>query len=273
MATIKEINENLKFIYTLKEIILTYQEVANFKIKQIREKVLKNRKFFQELLKTYNIVASFYKKKKTIEKKEAIAVFLSADQTFYGSLILDVWQKTKTFLSERKIKLGVIGKVGKMLVSESKSIEDFYYFDLDVENIEKEKLLKIVNFLKNYQTIFVFHGKYESLGKQIAVREEIGKKLFLEEKVEESEKYIFEPSPAEIINFFEKEIIGTFFHQALLEHQLSLNAARLMAMYKAGEKAKNEEKKLMMIKNKLKNEKNNKKIIELFFQQTWQREQ
>jgi F-type H+-transporting ATPase subunit gamma len=262
MPTIKEINENLRFISALKEIVLAYQEIANFKINQIRQKVLKNRQFFQELLKTYEIVARLYKKEMS-EKKEEITVFLSAHQPFYGNLILEIWQKVKNFLSEKRRKLVVVGKVGKMMVEESGEFQDFYYFDLDVENIEKEKLSQIVNFLKNYQTIFVFHGKYETITKQIAVREEIGEKLFLEKTEKEEEKYIFEPSLAEIINFFEKEIVGSLFHQTLLEHQLSLNASRVISMYQAGEKAKNEEKKLMRIKNKLKTENINKKILEI----------
>ena len=46
MATLKEIKENLEMIATIKNIASTYQEIANLRMQQIREKVLKNREFF-----------------------------------------------------------------------------------------------------------------------------------------------------------------------------------------------------------------------------------
>jgi len=272
MPTLKEVNENLKIISTLKEIVLAYQEIANLKIRETRELVLKNREFFQELLKTYQTVAQIYgtsEKKGQKERKEKIAVFLSANQPFYGSLILEIWKEAQSFLFENRMELLVIGRIGKILAQESKLVEKFFYFDLNIERIEKGELAKIVDFLKNYQTIFVFHGKYETLLKQIPVREEIGKKLFTKEEKLEKESYIFEPSPEAILDFFEKEIIGTLFHHTLLEHQLALNGARAMAMYEAGEKAKTQEKKLILMKNRLKKEIINKKIIEMFSLRTW----
>jgi len=88
--------------------------------------------------------------------------------------------------------------------------------------------------------------------------------LPFEEKKGEIKKYLFEPSPEAVLEFFESEIIISLFNQCLLEHQLARYASRTIAMYRARENAKDLRKKLETIKNKLVREKSNKEQIELF---------
>jgi F0F1-type ATP synthase gamma subunit len=58
--------------------------------------------------------------------------------------------------------------------------------------------------------------------------------------------------------------MSAFFNQAILEHQLSRYATRMIAMYQASEKAKERKRKLEIEKKKLERQLFNKKQIELF---------
>jgi F-type H+-transporting ATPase subunit gamma len=276
MPTLKEIKENLEMISIIKNIASTYQEIANLRMKQIREKVLKNRELFRELFNTYQRIKSDYLsslKKGRIRKekisfrrpkKEKVIVFSSANQFFYGALILDTWKEVQKYLEKNKADLAVVGRIGKYLAEGSGFGHKMFYFELNDVKPEEARIGKILEFIKNYKKIIVFHGRYEKVLSQKPVMNEISGKLPFEEKFEKVHPYLFEPSPEAVLEFFETEIIAALFNQTILEHQLARYASRVMAMYQATENAKNSRQKLSIVENKLKRQKLNKKQIELF---------
>lgn len=276
MATLKETKENLEMIATIKNIASTYQEIANLRMQQIREKVLKNREFFTELLSTYQKIKTAYLfslKKGWIKKekisfrqpeKEKTVVFLSANQFFYGSLILDIWKKTREYLKKGEADLIVVGRTGKYLAENEGLGHKIFYFEIDDVSPKQMEIEKIIEFLKKYKKVIVFHGKYEKALSQIPAISEISGELPFEKKIQNAKNYLFEPSPEAILEFFETEIIAVLFNQTVLEHQLSRYASRVMAMYQTTENAKKLNQKLETFENKLKRQKLNKKQIELF---------
>lgn len=274
MPSLKEIRKNLEVISIIKGVVVAYQEIANLRMRQIKENVLKNREFSQELLKTYQRLKSVYfssLEKVGVKKvffrraeKEKVVVFLSANKFFYGTLILDIWKEVQKFLEREKTDLVVIGRVGKYLAEKARLGFNMFYFELDDSSPEKERISEILEFIKNYQRIIVFHGKYERGLVQKPVMSEISGGLPPEKKEGKVEGYLFEPSPEAILEFFETEIIGVLFNIAILEHQLARYAARVMAMHEASERVKNLEKRWEIIEKKLKREIINKRQIELF---------
>jgi F-type H+-transporting ATPase subunit gamma len=262
MPVFKKIEQNIKTISYIETIARIYQEVANIRMNQIREMVLRNREFIEELLKVYRLVRGQYPGKKKVLKKKRILVFLSSNERFYGSLILDIWKEVEKFLKEKDGDLAVVGRMGKYLVERSDLKLNFFYFDLDDEKPELEKIKEIVDFLKGYEEILVFHGKFKTVLNQRVEITNIGGREVGKEKVEKS--YLFEPSPEEVSRFFEEELLFSFFNQVLWDHQLSRYATRMVAMYRAQENAKKVKKNLEMEKEKLKREIYNKKQIEQF---------
>ena len=276
MSTFKEIEENLEIISTIKNIASTYQDIADLRMKQIREKVLKNRELFRELFNTYQRIKSGYssslknkwaRKEKTSfrqPKKERVIVFSSANQFFYGALILNIWKEVQRYLEKNKADLVVVGRTGKYLAEGSGFGNKMFYFELNDVKPEEKRIGEILEFIKNYKKIIVFHGRYEKVLSQRPVMNEISGRLPSENKFEKVYSYLFEPSPEVILEFFETEIIAALFNQTILEHQLSRYASRVIAMYKATENVKKMRQKLSIVKNKLKRQKLNKKQIEKF---------
>jgi F-type H+-transporting ATPase subunit gamma len=273
MATLKEIKRNLETIRIMKELASAYQEIANLRMKQIRETVLRNREFFKELTKTYSRIraASLLElkrkkiKRKVVKKRKGeIVVFLAANESLYGNLILNIWKEVEKYLEKSNAHLVVIGRIGKYLAERSGFGMRMFYFELDDVNPQIKRIGEIGDFLKDYQKVIVFYGKYEGGLIQKPAMEEISGKVLPEEKIKKAKRYLFEPSPQAILEFFETEILTVLFNLTLLEHQLARYAARVMAMSDATERAKKLVKKYQSQETKLKRQIWTKKQIEIF---------
>ncbi len=283
MPTLKQIKENLEATSTIKTITSIYQEIAHLRMNQIRQRVLSNREFIEELSWVYNRIKKSYiaslKKKGKLKKRELekisfikrnrrkVAVFLSSNQLFYGTLILDIWRNLLNYLNDSnnsEADLVVIGKTGRYLVEISGFRGKAFYFELDDDNPKREQMKKIMDFIKNYEEIVVFHGKFSTALSQKPVRDNISGGVVLEKELGKVKDYLFEPSPEDILELFETELISAFFNQAVLEHRLSRYAARMVSMYQATENAKEIKRKLKIEQKKLERQLLNKKQIELF---------
>ena len=276
MKTLKKIKEDLKLVGTLENIIEVFEEIANIKMRQIKEKVLKSRKMFEELLACYQRVKGSYlagvesgilKEAKFKEKQGTCIVFLSANELFYGGFIFQLWEKTKMLIKTKKPKcLVTIGSIGKSLISKEKFTFKSYAFEFEELKIGEKEISQVMEILENYFPIFIVHGKYERGFLQKIKITEISEKRLPPplEEMKTPEIYIFEPSVEEVLNFFEREIVKVLFLQTILEHHLAKLAARVIAMFQAREKAKILKRKLKIEEMKRKKELLNKRQIELF---------
>ena len=147
MPTLKQIKEDLEATSIIKTITSVYQEIAHLRMNQIRQRVLSNREFIEELSRIYNQIKKSYinslkkggkLKKKELEKisfikrnKRRITVFLSSNQFFYGTLILDIWHNLLNYLNESKADLAVVGKTGRYLAERSGFGGKIFYFELE----------------------------------------------------------------------------------------------------------------------------------------------
>lgn len=257
MAAIQEIRKKTKIVSLLERVAMAYQEVSRFEMNRIREMTLKNRDFIEELLKVYTeakkafIFEAKEEGKKILQPiKKRVIVFLSANARFYGGLVLEVWQKVREFLEKEGGDLVVIGEIGKYLAQQSDFKDKFYYFNLDDEKPKEKEIREIVDFLKDYAEIKVFHGKFKTILTQEIVFTDISG----EAKEERGEifGYLFEPSGEAVLDFFKRELISAFFYQSFLEHKLSRHATRMVQMYQASKKAKEKKEILKKEERRLK---------------------
>ncbi len=266
MPNPKEIKEELKAISAIKTITVTYQEVSQNKMNEIREEALKNREFIERLSRVYASAKIAYLNDDEAEplkkKKGEVVVFISANARFYGSLLWDVWKTSSDYLKGKDADLVVIGDVGKYLVQNSDVGEDFSHFELHDEEPEKDQVKKIIEFIENYERITVFHGKFKNILKQESSKTNISGEA-IDKDIDVDADYLFEPSPKEVLDFFEKELITAFFNQAFLEHRLSRHATRMVAMHRASENAKEEIEKLEQKKTRVKRQLLDKKQFEI----------
>lgn len=266
MLTFRKIKKKLKAVSAIETIASAYQEISKKEMNQIRELTLKNRGFIEELTKVYSEAkkAHFFEKKqekkqKKIKEEETpkknlknkAAVFFSVNARFYGGLILKIWQEVSAYLAENEADLVVIGEIGKNLIEKTNIKNKIYYFNLDDEKPKEKEVKKIVDFIKNYKEIKIFHGKFKTVLFQEIAKTDLSGEI-LKEKKEEIFSYLFEPSKEAVLDFFRTELMTAFFTQAFLEHRLSRHATRMVQMYKAREKSKERKEDLESAEKKLK---------------------
>ena len=276
MAILKEIKENLKAISNIETITRVYQEIANLRMNKIRQKVLTNREFINQLSQVYSLtkrayLAQFRKGKVTKtqqfflkSKRPRVVVFLSCNERFYGTLILDICKEVLNYLTENKATLVVVGKMGRYLIERESPGKKIVYFELDDDKPKAKELRDIIEFIKNYQEIIVFHGSFQTILTQKVTQSNISGEIIVEKELEKVKTYLFEPSPEAVLGFFETELKSAFFNQTVLEHQLSKYATRMIAMYRATENARKQKRKLIIQQKKLERQLLNKRQIELF---------
>ena len=139
--TIKELDAILEEGESLKQIAQSYSEIANLKIKRIRTEVERNRIFFEEITKIYDIVKAFAMKKKLDLKKpkKRLSILITSNYRFYGSINSDL---QKYFLGSTV----ELPDVDKLIIGKS-AIEYF----------------KSTNVLPNYQTLILKTDMPDSL--------------------------------------------------------------------------------------------------------------
>jgi len=270
MPILKKIKEDLKAVSNIETITRTYQEIANLRMNEIRQKVLNNREFIEELSQVYTLAKKAYlvllKKEKPFikPKRERVVVFLSGNERFYGTLFSDIWRELLNYLAKNKADLAVVGRMGKYLAERSGFGHKMFYFELNDDKPEKNRLREIIDFIKNYEEIIIFHGRFQTILSQKVVQSNISGGVTLEEELEEVKSYLFEPSPEAVLEFFETELLSAFFNQTILEHRLSKYTNRRVAMYQATKNAKKRERKLKIEQKKIERQLLNRKQIELY---------
>lgn len=240
MITTGQINELLNEVSSLKLVTQAYTEIAAIKLQKIRAGIERNRTFFQEVTQVYRMVKVAADQKSVVsnnapQKKGTVSILLTSNQRFYGDL---EHQLTKFFIEHTstldtdRIIIGTTAKqtfsaLPKPLPAQS------YIFSSDIPPLEE--LRKLVAEINNYEQIFVYYCRMQSVLVQSPAVVDLLQKPpehYLESK-EHSFHSIFEPEIEDMLDFFNTQITTLLFEQILLESELARTAARLTSMNEA----------------------------------------
>jgi len=251
----KQIEQEIKELTGLMDLVQIYGEVASTRMKKIRDSVLKNRNFLNSIHDIFKDALVAYAQKVSQTKRghlksgqhvtllahngKTVAVYISANTGFYG----DVVQKTfNAFLNDIKntnVETTIIGKVGLSLFTGAQPNRPYTYFSLPDFGVSREGLAEVIKHLVKYEEMWIYYGQYYSVVTQkpdkvvISAGATIG-----DSNTKPKEMFLFEPSIEKILMFFETEIFTSLFDQAIRESQLAKFASRIMAMDEANENIK-----------------------------------
>lgn len=246
---LKQLDNEIQGTLSIQLLAKTYEELAVMQMQKIRGSVESTRKFTDELNKIYSEVKFSYRKQMlSVIKDEAedgdrfsfstmnkngkkLALLISPEQKFSGSIGHKVFYPFFEYINTENCDVAVIGRVGKEIFDKSGYAQSFVYIDLP--NISDHSALdKVLDYMLNYESVEVFHGKFINLIKQTPVRQSLtGDEIEVEDyDAIRAEEYIFEPSAEDILNFFESQIFGTLFKQMLSEAKLARLGSRISAM-------------------------------------------
>ena len=279
MSTIIDIKENIKNTEALGDLINAYEEIASIRMRKIRNMVLINREYQNEIDKIFEKLRNWYSNETfALEKNRGkskqitfiphngknVSVLMSANTGLYGNIIPDTYRMFMKEAKETQSEITVIGKYGFQLFLSENIGKPYTYFDYPDYGEDNNKLYEIIKHIVQYEQIHVYYGKFRNIIYQEPTMLSISAKIEPAEQKENAasvkkEFYIFEPTLEKILIYFETQIFSSLFQQSIKESQLSKYASRFVAMDKAGLNTKEEINKLLFEKNRIIHNNLNKK--------------
>lgn len=274
--TIKEIEEKIEEGQSLKTIAQAYSEIANLKIKRIRQEVERNRMFLEEIAQVYGMVKAFAIKKKVavVKPKKRLCILLTSNYRFYGainsSLINYFLGSTRELPDVDKV---IVGKGGIDFFRATKLLPKYTEVILKSDLPTTDELTNLATLGTDYNQVLVFHAKLKSLIVQAATFTDItAVSLYLKSlakdfdtKIEKNiTHFIFEPELTKILAFFDNQVLTLLLEQTFLESELSRTASRFISMDQAETESIKFIKQYQTLKAYVRRNMDNNKILENF---------
>jgi len=251
----KKINEEINFVESVQTLVKAYEEISVVKMQRARSTVLSAREFLDLLHEVFSDVKMSYSKeiariegKKKTKKngQKRVGIFLSANSRLYGDIIKRIFSLYLKDYGNTYDEMIIIGKVGKELMEASRKNINFRFIDYDDKNISKDLILSIMNEVKEFDKAQVYYGKFENVVTQEPVVMEIlGDEIVVNE---ESKKvnFFFEPALAQVLAYFESQIISAFLLQSIHESDLAKLASRTKTMEQARQRIEDKQRALIL---------------------------
>ena len=230
--SIKDYNKAIEEGESLKEIALSYGEIASNRIKKIKFEVERNRLFFNEIANIYNVVQQQAKLKKVSLKKDkkTISVLLSSNYRFYGNIDNEV---IHSFL-EQTPKLPtdriVVGKTAQVFLKSMNYFNNYKSLEFKNDLPSADELLSLTQLTKDYSQVLVFYPQLSTLLVQKPVVSDITQSSLKNSTSVGLSYVIFEPELTKILQFFDSSIISLLLEQTFFEAELSRTASRILSM-------------------------------------------
>lgn len=271
--TIHQIDRLIELGVSLKFISQAYCEIANIKLRKIRDAVLRNRLFFDEISQIYGIVKGFAIKKGVLipRPKRGMHILLTPNYKFYGNINLSLINyflgSTKELKDVDKIILGKGGidyfRANKMLLSYKEVV-------LKDDMPSAQELANLANIISEYDQVLVFFAKFKSLLVQKPTFTDITATSFYARVfqvgafIKPPMQFIFEPELPKILRFFENQILTLLLEQTFLESELSRTASRFISMDQAQTEADKFIKEYRKVRSHIQKNFEDIKILENF---------
>ena len=258
MINNQELKAELNRLTNLKTLIEAYEEIAANRMRKNRSVVLASRVFNEGLGGMYQQIKSSYRTQiLTIMQRKRIAnqrvltmikrngksvtLLISSNAGLYGDIVPRITEQFIAFTAKTESDIAIIGRLGRRLFEERNTNRQYSYFDfpdVDADPIEVEKL---ANFLIQYEKIYIFYGKFISVGvQQPTMLDVIGeeKEELAADNTAPQIKYLFEPSLEQVMMFFEQQIFTSLIEQTVKEAELAKFASRMITLDSATENIK-----------------------------------
>ncbi|CAN5323572.1 ATP synthase F1 subunit gamma [soil metagenome] len=277
----KTITKEIENLQSLENLANAYARISSGRMKKTRDEVLVSRDFLFEIQAIFaELQASYREEFLALARKKgfkngqkitflshngrSVAVFISANTSFYGDLTKKVFDMFLKDVREQHLEATIVGNLGVSMFREAAPDKSYSYFDLPDYGFDREKMSELIKHLVQYEEIHIYYGKFKSIITQSPDKVVISAQTtsLKSNKNVEIVKYLFEPSLEDILVFFEREMFSSIFEQTITESQLAKFASRMVAMDQAGEKIRNELSTIKTTKLRMMHNLSNKKQLD-----------
>lgn len=273
--TIKQLTTVVEQAGTLKEISQAYTEIASSKLKRIRNAVVKNRYFLDDLAKVYVVVKQVANQRHILLKskyQKPISLLITSNYHFYGNVNNELIKYFTQQMIKQPTDQIIIGKTALEWLKGSNYSLPYESYILKSDYPSIEELTALVTKLKDYAQVLIYYSELKTVMVQQPTFKDITQTASLHMQVEQQKQqeqdfeklFIFEPEIEKILDFFNNQVTNLLLQQTFLESELSRTASRLISMDQAqtnADKYISEQKRLLAT---AKRSQVNEKLIETY---------
>lgn len=280
MPSLIDIRRRVRATKSTQQITKAMKMVSSSKLRRAQERIVRSRPYAQEMLRVFNSLATRVDAtahpllQDDPQSARTLLVVISADRGLCGSFNTNVIKATAQHIADhpaepgREVALALVGRKSR----------DFFNrrgFDVKYEevglfqNVKWEHAQAIANtcikeFLgPDVSSVYLVYNEFRSVISQRVVVERLLPIPKLDVEKVEGADYLFEPSPAEMLDTLLPFHVAVQVNRALLESSAAEHAARMTAMDAATRNAKEMVDRLTLYMNKVRQAAITREIIEI----------
>ncbi len=264
MANLKEIRNRIASIASTMQITSAMKMVSAAKLKKAQDAIVAMRPYsnkLTELLQSLSAtldgdIGGTFAKQREVNK--VLLIVITSNRGLCGGFNSNIIKKSIDLIqhnyADNKVDLYTIGKKGYDLLSKEHNvianksdIYDHLGFDAAAEIAEE-----LMNLFANetYDRIEIVYNRFKNAATQIIMREQFLPIVPMTKAINTSTDYIFEPTKIEIVQGLIPKSLKTQLYKAIRDSFASEHGARMTAMHKATDNAKELRDDLLLSYNK-----------------------
>lgn len=288
MPSLKEVRARITSVNSTSQITKAMKMVAAAKLRRAQDNIIKIRPYSEKLTDILNNVSASldsstenpYSKER--EVKNILIVVITSDRGLAGAFNTNAIKAAVNLMTTRyseqaakgNVELLCIGKKGyEFFTKRGYKVNGDYvglFANLNYDAVRKAAEYTMESFVeKKYDRVYTVYNEFKNVATQVvkAVQflppvKEVSFKKKKETKTTNTD-YIFEPSKEEIVAELIPKSLKIQFYKGVLESNASEHGARMTAMDKATENAKELLKELKLVYNRSRQAAITKEILEI----------
>jgi F-type H+-transporting ATPase subunit gamma len=280
MPSLIDIRRRVRATKSTQQITKAMKMVSSSKLRRAQERIVRSRPYAQEMLRVFNSLATRVDPaahallQDDPQRARTLLVVISADRGLCGSFNTNVIKSTAQYITDHpatpghEVALALVGRKSR----------DFFNrrgFDVKYEEVGLFQNVKwahaqaiantcVKEFLgPDVSSVYLVYNEFRSVISQRVVIERLLPIPKLELDKVEGADYLFEPSPAELLDTLLPFHVAVQVNRALLESSAAEHAARMTAMDAATRNAKEMVDRLTLYMNKVRQAAITREIIEI----------
>ncbi|HLD51311.1 hypothetical protein A3K34_00640 [candidate division WWE3 bacterium RIFOXYC1_FULL_40_10] len=244
----------LQQIVTLGDMINSYQEIASMFTRKVKNGVLKRTEFFTGLTQlyhrtllnnmTYSGMLKDSSNRKIATRAGTMMLCITSNAGLYGEVIRDTFNTFSRKLDEslragRTPSVVIAGRLGARMFEFSYPSMPYHYIDISDRDTTITVTRELKKLIEGYAEVIVFYSVFVGITEQKPSSLSLvsGVDSIKDQESDSGERsYIFEPSVAEVNNYFESQILSLLLDQVVSENNLSKNASRMISLDRASQR-------------------------------------
>lgn len=275
MANLKEIRNRISSIGSTMQITSAMKMVSAAKLKKATDTITAMRPYSEKLTELIQNISAALEDNSGVysqerEVKNVLLVVVTSNRGLCGAFNANVIKQVnvlKTLFGATKVDILTIGKKGHDILNKSFGVfankSDLYeHFDFEhTAAIAQDLMDAFVE--EKYDSIQIVYNQFKNAATQIVVTEQFLPLLPVQAGNSTSSDYIYEPSKEEIIETLIPLSLKTQLFKAVADSSAAEHGARMTAMHKATDNAKELKNQLTLSYNKARQAAITNEILEI----------